>query len=389
VEDSDDYRDDIVKQLEKSSVAHGGPPRVVSVKHFREAIPVLSSQTVDVLILDVREDNGDDYAGQRVLEKLQEVRFVPVVFYTAYSDRVTELAQEPVIQVVGKGEKTSVLLAAVKSAFDSGLPAASRGISDHVREVTREYMWNHISQHWAGLARYSIEDKTAMLTARLARTLDLTLAIERTEALRGPIGHALAAKSRWHPSRIYIFPPMGGESDFDTGDVLHHRTSDTYWVQLTPACDLANEKASRHLLVAASPLLAVNPFDQWHEADNEWRNLESIAPPKGGWRGEEQKKRKLLKSRASTLRSQCTNILQGKIERFFFLPHFLEIPDLLLDLQHVTTPENEQMAEYQRVAGLAAPWPQVLANRYNRHTGRIGYDDPDVQEVMDRLRGQI
>lgn len=43
------------------------------------------------------------------------------------------------------------------------------------------------------------------------------------------------------------------------------------------------------------------------------------------------------------------------------------------------------MGEYARISGLASPWPQVLVNRYNRQTGRMGFDDPDADAVLERI----
>lgn len=208
VEDNEDFRKDVEDQLRRSDVAYGRAPRVIPVAEFSQAEEVLSAQTVDVVILDVRDDEGRDDAGELILDNLKSTRFVPVVFYTAYTERVEPLAQPPVVQVVGKEEHTDVLINAVKAAFDSGLPIAVRGLADHVREVTREYLWD-ISKQWASLGNYDAEEKITFLTARLTRSLELTLSLDGEDRLRGPVGRALELPSNWHPSRIYVIPPLG------------------------------------------------------------------------------------------------------------------------------------------------------------------------------------
>ncbi|MFE6183144.1 hypothetical protein ACFQ6U_01655 [Streptomyces sp. NPDC056465] len=386
VEDNEDYRDDIEDQLRRSDVAYGRAPRVISVGDFSQAEGILSAQTVDVVILDVRDDQGSDDAGEQLLDNLKSTRFVPVVFYTAYTERVEPLAQPPVVQVVGKEEHTDVLLNAVRAAFGSQLPMAVRGLSDHVREVTREYLWD-IAEQWASLGDYDAEEKTTLLVARLARSLELTLALDGEDRLRGPVGRALASPSNWHPSRIYVIPPMGEK--FDTGDLLLHEGTQRYWVQLTPSCDLANGKADRHLLVAADPLLEVEPFLSWGNAELEWSRIKGAAAPRGGWSRDEKTRRAKLEKESKDLRADCKRIILGRNDRFFHLPKFFTVPDLLVDLQHVKTPADAEMGEYERISGLASPWPQVLVNRYNRQTGRMGFDDPNAEAVLGRISSEV
>ncbi|WP_433403879.1 hypothetical protein [Streptomyces sp. CA-146814] len=386
VEDDEDYRKDVEDEIRRSDVAYGRAPRVIPVADFSQAEEVLSAQTVDVVILDVRDDKGSDDAGEIILENLKATRFVPVVFYTAYAERVEPLAQPPVVQVVGKEERTDVLVNAVKAAFDSGLPIAVRGLADHVREVTREYLWD-ISKQWASLGGYDAEEKTTFLVARLTRSLELTLSLDGDDRLRGPVGRALASPSNWHPSRIYVIPPIG--ENFDTGDLLLHGVSQRYWVQLTPGCDLANGKADRHLLVAAAPLLEVDPFRAWSMIEPEWKGIENAVTPRSGWSREEKERRAKLKKSSSELRAESRRIILGRHDRYFHLPQFFTVPDLLIDLQHVKTPTESEMCEYTRISGLASPWPQVLVNRYNRQTGRMGFDDPDADAVLERISREI
>ncbi|MFJ3883154.1 hypothetical protein ACIPW5_37615 [Streptomyces sp. NPDC090077] len=386
VEDSEDYRNDVERQLLQSDVAYGRAPRVIPVSEFSEAERILSAETVDVVILDVRDDRGRDDAGECLLENLKDTRFVPVVFYTAYTERVEPLAQPPVVQVVGKEEHTDVLVDAVRAAFDSRLPIAVRGLADHVREVTREYLWD-IADQWASLGDYDAEEKTTLLVARLARSLELTLALNGEDRLRGPVGRALGLPSNWHPSRIYVIPPMGDA--FDTGDLLLHQETQSYWVQLTPSCDLANEKADRHLLLAADPLLEVEPFRSWSAAETEWIQVKDAAMPSGGWSKAENERRKKLQKDSREFRAASKQIILGRHDRFFHLPRFFKVPDLLVDLQHVKTPADAEMGEYVRISGLASPWPQVLVNRYNRQTGRMGFDDPNADAVLERISREM
>lgn len=386
VEDTEDYRVDAARELEGSDVAHGSPPRVVAVASFTEAAEYLIAGTVDVIVLDVRDDAAhDDHAGEELLARIKETRFIPVVFYTAYASRVADLATAPVIQVVGKEEGTDTLVEAVRRSFDSHLPLAVRSLTDHVREVTREYLWEHMADQWSALEHFDASEKTQLLVNRLARSLELTVAQAAVEGLQGPLGVALAAPSLWHPSRVYVIPPMGTSDD--TGDLLLNRATGAYWLQLTPACDLAQAKADRHLLVKAEPLLDVEPFKSWKATATQWSTLEEVPMPKGGFPKVENDRRKAVQSTEKTLRGACSEVLRGANDRYFHLPQFLTVPDLLLDMQKVYAPESSEVSGWERVASLAPPWPHVIVSRFNRQVGRFGFDDPDVGGVLERLRG--
>lgn len=384
VEDTDDYRNDAVSELEASTVAYGAAPRVIGVKDFKEAQESLVAGTVDVLVLDVRDDaTGDDHAGETILESLKLTRFIPVVLYTAYS-QVAQHAEEPVVQVVGKDEGTDKLVDAVRRSFDSGLPQALRTLTDHVREVTREYLWDHLSAHWNTLGECSVAEKTQLLVNRLARSLELTSGLSADGGLKGPLGIVLARPSQWHPSRFYLIPPIGSQQE--TGDILYDAAGDTYWVQLTPGCDLAQKKADRHLVVAAVPLTRLEPFASWRKADAAWQQVAEIEAPPGGFPRDVNTERKRLQAEASSLRGDCKQLLKGSQGRYFHLPRHLTVPDLLLDFQIVESPTPATVESWERVASLSPPWPQLLVSRYTQQVGRLGADDPDVEATLEGLR---
>lgn len=287
------------------------------------------------------------------------------------------------MQVVGKDQPTSDLVYAVRSCSDSDLPLALRALTDHVREVTREYLWEQMAPNWHTLEGFGPAEKAQLLVGRLARSLELTTAEVGAEALRGPLGAVLKGPSRWHPSRIYVVPPMG--SEHGTGDLLYDVAEEAYWLQLTPGCDLAQGKADRHLVVMAEPLLAIEPFASWRESAKAWAAIADELPPRGGFTREQSQERKRLAGEEKTLRGRCTELLKGTQDRYFHLPHYLTVPDLLIDMQKVTSPAHATVAGWQRVASLAPPWPQILVSRFNRQVGRFGYEDPDIEGILDGL----
>jgi len=393
VDDEPEYLEDTAAEIrDRVRAPDGSPPQVVAVSSFSEGTDLLSAGTVDVVVLDVREEgsNGvgilNEDRGVQVFEHLKRLRFLPVVFFTAVEGRVEDLEEAPLVQVISKAQGSEAAAEAVARAFDSGAPVAVRALGDHVREVMRQYLWDHVGPKWKSYGNAPRDQLANLLVGRLAKSLEHAA----TTDLRGALGDAMPEGKQWHPSKMYVLPPM--TSEHTTGDIV--RAADGTWaVLLTPACDLVvrkdgERKAERLLLAAARPLFEVPPFGEWKDIDRAFRIVESEPVPKGGFSPERTSERRQVQSRAKTLNAQCREILRGANDRYFHLPAFLGIPDLLIDLQYIEAPPEGDLETLQLVASLNPPYGQALMNRYIRYVGRIGLDDPDVDWLIDGFRRQ-
>ncbi|ADB73517.1 hypothetical protein [Geodermatophilus obscurus] len=393
VDDDPEYLSDTVSEIRSRVRApDGNPPEVVPVASFSEGMNLLSAGTVDVVVLDVREEdpagNGvlDEDRGVRVFERLKGLRFLPVVFFTAVEGRVEDQQEPPLVQVVSKAEGSQAAADAVATAFASGAPTAVRALGDHVREVMRQYLWDHVGPKWKSYGDAPRDQLANLLVGRLAKSLEHGV----TTDLRGALGDAFPKHSRWHPSQMYVLPPLTAEHT--TGDLVQG-TDGTWSVLLTPACDLVVRKdgaakAERLLLATARPLFDMPLFMEWQDADRAARAVDREVAPRGGFSAERSTERKRVQALAKSLLAQCRDILRGSNDRYFHLPAFLEIPDLLVDLQYIEAPPFERLSTLKVVASLNPPYAQALLNRFVRYVGRVGLDDPDVDWLLDGFRRQ-
>src|SRR6266480_5457545 len=79
---------------------------------FGKAKLRLATERFDLVTLDLHgekdpkpEKSGENSVaqeGRRILEELRRTRFVPVIFYSGYADKIDDL-RSPVVQVVKKG----------------------------------------------------------------------------------------------------------------------------------------------------------------------------------------------------------------------------------------------------------------------------------------------
>lgn len=391
VDDDPEYlRDTSAEILARACAPDGNPPQVITEGSFSKAEYLLRTTTVDVLVLDVRDDDprtgeaSDDDRGVRVFELLKKLRFLPVVFFTAIESRVEELHEPPLVHVVSKGDGSDAAASAVEAAFQSGAPVAVRALGDHVREVMRQYLWDHIGPNWVGYHESPSDQLANLLAGRLAKSLEYS----PTNELQGALGDGLRMPNGWHPSRMYVLPPLSDAHS--TGDLVRDKDG-TWFVLMTPACDLVIRadgtcKADWVLLARAELMREQSVFESWLAADRVARNWREAAPA-GGYQGGDAAINKAHQSAAKRARGELAEILKGTtLDRYFHLPGFLEVPDLLLDLQVVQVHPYKALKELELVASLNPPYAQALTVRFTRYVGRCGLDDPDVEWLLDGFR---
>ncbi|MFC5995304.1 hypothetical protein ACFQE5_13895 [Pseudonocardia hispaniensis] len=316
--------------------------QVLVVTDFDEGFQKVRDGESDVVVLDVRRDATastpeDDTAGHAGYLDIKKARFAPIVFWTALPEKVSHEEMPPLVTVVTK-EDTEKLPAAIAAAVASRALVTINEIEQHVASVLTEHMWNELAPNWT---EYVVDGESAdiaqVLLSRLARILD----DRREEA------------SASHPSHRYVYPPASARRA--PGDIL--RASDQgWWVTLTPACDFAQDKVKFALLARADLLESNARYQKWVEAKS-----------KGAWNELER------------------NVLKATQGRYYYLPGFRDIPELVLDLENVRAVAVDELGAMEPVASLASPFSEALLVQHSQFRGRIGVPDLDVSLVQARL----
>ncbi|SRR5579871_2465544 len=371
VDDDADFCRQIKEFLEGESLAGSDESvHVETLTDFADALEMLQSHQVDLLILDVRlgphdENKKEEEVGVHTLRTVQQRRFVPVVFYTGLPHLVRHL-ESPLIRVVRKTER-EYLLETIQGIFATRLPAVNRALIKHFELVQRDYMWDFVAKHWEQFGTTS--DRTS-LAYFLARRLAMSLSGPGIQQLFQDLGDSSGTamvKDQVHPMEYYVMPPLEETSPL-TGDIYfgeigeHHG----YWVLLTPSCDLVagREKADWTLLAYCVRLIEQSEYTEWM----------SNLPNTSG------KPYKYLRDLL------LNNRRDSQSDRFFFLPGALTLPDLIVDFQQVVALQREKLVALNRLASLDNPFSESLLARFTRYFGRIGIPDLAVDLIFSRLR---
>jgi CheY-like chemotaxis protein len=359
---------------------------------FDEALDLIESNRIDILILDVRvgdynDDPDGEEAGRKTLEKVKERIFVPVIFHTGLPNAVTDL-QSDLIRVVSKDSTSAAkLLDEIKSLLSTRLPELNRSLIRHVEEVQRKYMWEFVYEHWDA---FRVIENMSELAHLLARRLAISLAVDEIKNLELGLGATIVgdieSDSGIHPMSYYIIPPVSAK--LRTGEIyrLDCEGSYQYWILLTPSCDLVTrvgqkktDRKAEYILLAECKLLS----DQ-----KEYQELKSHIDIRGSLDSMDlsawEKKYKDLERPLKKLAQN--NPEKRQKDRYFFLPKAWTVPNLIIDFQRTKTiPSNEFFAEdspWTRLATIDSPFIESLVSQFNRFFGRVGTPDLKVEVAL-------
>ena len=297
--------------------------------------------------------------------EIRGYRFIPIIFFTARPHASAYIENPPFVQTVPKGaDDIDSLARAVENVISSGLPHLLRSVSDHLANVERAFMADFVERRWSDLADRK-EDVAYLLSRRLAVSFE-----EGVEGLAQGLGQVSDGGSAdaVHPTRYYVQPPS---YDYRMGDLLaapelgeDDLATEVSHVILTPSCDLVSRsggmKAERVILAECRSLDSFEEYRKWKgsPSNNNRTALEN-----------------LLKSRP-----------KGQEDRYFYLPEAWNVPDVVVDLQSVSSITAGQLEDYEKIASLDSPFAEALSQRFNRYIGRVGTPDLDIGSVVRRLQ---
>lgn len=231
-------------------------------------------------------------------------------------------------------------------------------------------MWESAERIWAAdLDKNNPVDLVYLLARRLANVLsgDMVRSFLEFDAAGG-----VPKTDKIHAVELYVYPPLS--KHFLFGDIFEKKTEEIveYFVALTPSCDHAQENAEFVLLAKCKYLASTNP------GKNAKASLVAGQAVSG------------------STTDQLTRFIRDNsspADRYKYLPGTSFLPDLLVDLQDITTVTPDALkpgAEgYERVASLDSPFAESLQAKMTRYLGRIGTPDIDAELALNRFKERI
>lgn len=344
-----------LKDLLEGKTINGCTISIDNELDFEQA--VVRSKNYHLIILDLFKGNamaGGTDKGSNVFNDICSSIFVPIIFYSANPASVVQLRSQ-VVGVANKLDDISSLLSEIERLTKHNLPLLKEGVHDFIETEFKKYFWDTIHQK---KAMFKPESDDFSLGYMLLRNMADTLSRDNIRQL---LGDSTIKEDKVHPMEFYIYP-TDTTKEFQTGEILQHKDSNSVYVVLTPSCDFIirndNKRKVDYVLLIKTKLLAeTEEYTKYQQTQNR-ENTDNL--------------KKLIDS--------------GKSDRYFFLPGTPFIENRVIDFQNKEIVTYEQLVtNFERIAKLDSPYAQSMAATYSRYYNRIGYPDIDHEYVMSKL----
>ena len=322
---------------------------------FEDAITRVATRRYDLVVTDIYRDrqgsrkgiDPEDDRAKDIVAKIRSERFCPVVAFTDGSIPPS-LREGPFVKLADKSKGNVQIIEKIRALLATGIPGIAKKLHDELDRASGSYLWDFLEGNWErlrenGLAEPSVLERlvrrrAAMQIGRLDPVSDDPAEVETIEGVE-----------------YYIHPPVSDE--LRLGEILRYNTDGSFRVVLTPHCHLAihpgKEKPRAEYILTAKTVPA--------------KELLKTYPPQGN---SEDKK---LKSLGRMMQSPARDNRLQPEGRYWFLPGFLDMPDLYCDfLQLESIPYNDVLYRHERFAVLDTPFAEAFQSCFTRFYSAVG-----------------
>lgn len=343
---------------------------------FDEGIRRIEAIRYDLVISDVwlgrKHTEPDDNKIKGIIDSIQKTRFCPIVVYS--TAKPSGLTEGPFIEFADKGMDFDTLMASIDKILSTGVPDAARSLHNDLDTGGANFLWQFLETNWSQLKPKFSTDPHLM--GRLLRKRASVL-LGRLDSSKG----APVERETVHGMEYYLYPPVSPEEEFRLGDLVKENSTGQFHVVLNPHCHLVKQP-KHHIPRAEFALLAAaNPVEEAINAARQWEK-QVTGKDKPAWSSKPIEAEEQLGKRVRVPSSE----MGTPDGRFFFLPNFLEIPNLFCDLLQIKTKPMKDLREnYTRIATLDAPFAEAIQSMFLRLFGGVGLPVLDPKLFKDLL----
>lgn len=324
---------------------------------FNAAIECCKHETFELIVLDLMDGNtATDTKGLDVLMEIKRQFFTPIIFYSGFADvnqDLTNFSNSQIIDVISKGE-TALLQQKIKDIIENprSLAFLQKIISKHVRDELKNFFWNHVHEERDKISSYNRDDYS--LNYMFMKKLSYSLSKTKIKALTFD---SLLTDDKAHPMEFYIYPSGGG--DFEPGEILQQKSSENYYVLLTPACDLVSDRYKvDNVIIAKATRL---------EETREYKNY-------------------IADKTKSSIKAKLENLIKNNTNKSFFIPKTYFMPSLIAYFDDILSVKISELdSNYNRIAKLDDPFTQSLITKFTNCYNRIGTADIDAASIVESI----
>lgn len=329
---------------------------------FSDALRRIAERRFDIVVSDIyRNREGKekkpatgDTQGVGILQDIRERRFCPVLLFTD-GTWPSEPPEGPFLKYADKTPGNGQILEKLGELIRTGVPELAHQLHDELDRTSGSYLWQFLDSNWPELEASGLTHP-AVLDRLVHRRASVQLG-RLEDAANGPV-----ERDHIEGAEFYLHPRIAAE--LRLGQIIERNGE--YRVVLTPHCHLvvqpgqANPRADFVLTaktVAPAALFERHPLRGGTEAertDNLRRRIESPAgfgQPAG---------------------------------RYWFLPGFLAMPSLYVDLlQLESLPIQTALENWRSFAVLDIPFAEAFQSCFVRFYSAVGLPTLNPERFSD------
>lgn len=353
VEDDADYMAALKRDLPDVFKGYGVVADLHPVATFQEANAMIEdpSRRFDLILSDTYKGDHSKHeaAVLEMVKKYRAGRFCPLVVFSA-SSQPPELTTGAFVMWADKASAQGIQKV-IGQMLSTKVPQIARNLHEQLDRLAGNYLWEFLDKNWDRLVTGGHVEGDS-----LVRLIRRRAALQLAEINYTETGPQHIAEVSGH--EIYVYPPLN-EAHFSLGEVIRKKAdANDIRVILTPHCYLAIQtgqaapRANFVVTVKTVPIAGVigTDLDKTKRESNTAKQHDTIRrwitpPPNVG----------------------------KPAGRYWYLPHFLDVPDLYCDfLQVESLPHDKIDEDYVPIAVLAPPFAESLQACYGTFHGAVG-----------------
>jgi CheY-like chemotaxis protein len=332
---------------------------------FDEAVQRIQERRYDLVVTDIYRDrtgvkkgiHSEDEWVRKIIDSIQQGRFCPIIVFTDGSAPQTFEKDQPFIKYADKSGGNEQIVERLEELLATEVLQLVRAIHEELDRTAGSYLWTFLNKHWSDLNAQGLS--APPIIERLIRRR-ASIQMSRLKPGTGNPKHLEEIKLV-EGLEFYLYPSVAPD-ELRLGEIMRKKNTTDFRIILTPHCHMS-----------------IQPGDNNPRADYVL-TAKTVQP-------EPLVSKKLKKAKTDP---EKMNIIRRAIQspadvgrpsgRYWFLPGFLDIPDLYCDFLQLESIEYEELRDsYESIAALDTPFAEALQSCFTRFYSAVGLPGLDNQ----------
>ena len=315
---------------------------------FDEALEKLEAFRYDVVVTDVYRDRPNSAKGSLVedakasgiVAQLRARRFCPIVMFSDGS-MPTNIEKGPLVRFADKSSGDAQIIEQLTEIIETEIPQIARRLHDDLDKSAGSYLWKFLEVNWDKLKQ------SGLLKGKVLERLIRRRASVQIGRLDGDQREISSVEG----AEFYIHPPIAGNV-WRMGEIVRREAE--FRVILTPHCHLQPQHGQAPRAEFVLTVKTVTGVLLFQQNPMSARKANAVL----------DEVRRRIQSPASI----------GKPEgRYWFLPGFLDMPDLYCDFMQLESISMDILSsEFERFAVLDAPFAEAMQSCFAGFYSSVG-----------------